>query len=112
MSDHLSGSERRTVFDWTHPACGHTIREHGNAGCHAACSCRIGRDSLRIMAVEEIVAARLAEQREQIARDIEAKYLGADFGWQYDGRESPDAAQHNAYDEGLHLAAEIARGVS
>jgi hypothetical protein len=54
----------------------------------------------------------LAEQREEIAREIEAKYLGPDFGRQYDGRESPDAAIFNAHDEGLELAARIARGVT
>ena len=56
-------------------------------------------------------AAVRAEVGERIASAIEAEYLGADFGRQYDGRESPDALQHHAYDEGLQEAAEIARTI-
>jgi hypothetical protein len=55
------------------------------------------------------VAAQRAEERERIAQAVEATYLGADFGRSYDGRESPDAALHHAYDEGLQDAARVAR---
>ena len=48
--------------------------------------------------------------REQIARDIEKHYLGPDSGRRFDGRDAPDAAEREAFDEGLQLAARIARG--
>ena len=51
-----------------------------------------------------------AEVRERIAGEIEASYLGPDFGRAFDGRESPDARLHDAYDQGLERAAVIARG--
>lgn len=65
------------------------------------------------LAVERIVAARVAEaradERERIAQAIEGKYLGPDSGRSHDGHEAPDAALRNAYDEGLEVAACIAR---
>ena len=64
--------------------------------------------------VAPVVAALIAEAVEQaradVAEQIEAHYLGPDFGRLYDGRESPTAALQNAYDEGLEMAARIARG--
>ena len=48
--------------------------------------------------------------REQIARDIEKHYLGLDSGRRFDGRDAPDEAERAAFDEGLQLAARIARG--
>ena len=48
--------------------------------------------------------------REQIARDIEKHYLGPDSGRCFDGRDAPDAAERAAFDEGLQVAARIARG--
>lgn len=59
--------------------------------------------------IERIIAARETALREEIVAAIEAKYLGADCGRQYDGRDSPDAALQNTFDEGLHTAVEIAR---
>lgn len=50
-----------------------------------------------------------AEVRERIAGEIEGSYLGPDFGRAFDGRESPDARLHDAYDQGLERAAVIAR---
>ena len=58
----------------------------------------------------EVLAAREQALREEIAGQIEAKYLGPDSGRGHDGREAPDAALRNAYDEGLEMAACIARG--
>lgn len=57
-----------------------------------------------------IKAEAVQAERERIAREIEAKYLGPDSGRQHDGRDAPDAHLRNAYDEGLQAAAEIARG--
>ena len=48
--------------------------------------------------------------REQIAREIEQHYLGPDSGRRFDGRDAPDAAEREAFDEGLQFAARIARG--
>jgi len=59
--------------------------------------------------IAEAVDQARAEERERIAAAIESGYLGPDFGRQYDGRESPDARLHDAYDEGLESAARIAR---
>lgn len=47
--------------------------------------------------------------REEVAREIEAHYLGADYGRNLDGTESPDTALGHAYDEGLEQASRIAR---
>ena len=49
--------------------------------------------------------------RESIAKQIEAQFLGPDYGRQHDGRDSPHAAETNAYDEGLWTAARIVRGL-
>ena len=48
----------------------------------------------------------------EIAEAIESRYLGPDSGRLPDGRDAPDAAQRNAYDEGLELAARIAHRAS
>ena len=49
--------------------------------------------------------------REQIARDIEQHYLGPDFDRNpATGADSPHAAEHKAFDDGLLRAARIARG--
>ena len=49
--------------------------------------------------------------REQVARDIEATYLGPDFGRNpITGQDSPYAMHAEMYDEGLSDAARIARG--
>lgn len=72
-------------------------------------TCQCPTDAAIRDALTALVASVRAAERERIAVAIEAKYLGADFGRSYDGRESPDAALHNAYDEGLSLAVTIAR---
>lgn len=52
-----------------------------------------------------------AAVREQVAQDIEATYLGPDFGRNpATGQDSPHAMHAEAYDEGLYDAARIARG--
>ena len=52
-----------------------------------------------------------AAVREHVARDIEATYLGPDFGRNpITGQDSPHAMLAEAYDEGLSNAARIARG--
>ena len=56
------------------------------------------------------LAAHDRALREQIARDIEQHYLGPDSGRRFDGRDAPDAAEREAFDEGLQVAARIARG--
>jgi hypothetical protein len=56
------------------------------------------------------IAAHDRALREQIARDIEQHYLGPDSGRCFDGRDAPDAAEREAFDEGLQFAARIARG--
>lgn len=60
--------------------------------------------------VERLLTAHDRALREQIARDIEKHYLGLDSGRRFDGRDAPDAAERAAFDEGLQLAARIARG--
>lgn len=52
-------------------------------------------------------AAARADIRARLVEKIRAECLGADFGRYPDGRESPDAALHHAYDEGLQRAAEM-----
>ena len=52
-----------------------------------------------------------AAVREQVARGIEANYIGPDFGRNpITGQDSPHAMHAEAYDEGLFDAARIARG--
>lgn len=70
-------------------------------------ACQLGR--MLAPHIEQIIAARLEQQREALAAAIEKGYLGADFGRSYDGQESPDARLHHAYDEGLEEAARIVR---
>ena len=57
-----------------------------------------------------------ADVRKQVGKEIteaiESKYLGPDSGRLPDGRDAPDAAQRNAYDEGLEVAARIAHQAS
>lgn len=62
------------------------------------------------VAFDRAIAAHDRELREQIARDIEAHYLGPDSGRSFDGRDAPDAAERDAFDEGLQVASRIARG--
>lgn len=50
-----------------------------------------------------------AQWAEEVAGAIEATYLGADFGRNYDGTESPQSALGNAHDEALDHAASIVR---
>ena len=59
---------------------------------------------------DRAIAARDRALRKQIARDIEQHYLGPDSGRCFDGRDAPDAAEMEAFDDGLQLAARIARG--
>ena len=59
---------------------------------------------------DRAIAAHDQALREQIARDIEQYCLGPDSGRRFDGRDAPDAAEREAFDEGLQLAARIARG--
>ena len=59
--------------------------------------------------VARIKADAVQAERRRIAREIEARYLGPDSGRLYDGRDAPDAALRNAYDDGLMEAARIAR---
>ena len=48
--------------------------------------------------------------REQIARDIEQHYIGPDCDRNpATGADSPHAAEHRAFDDGLEVAARIAR---
>ena len=56
------------------------------------------------------LAAHDQALREQIARGIKQYCLGPDSGRRFDGRDAPDAAERDAFDEGLQLAARIARG--
>lgn len=84
-------------FVWTWPI-------EGGSGSVGVC------DLCGAVTTGERDAAREQALREEIAQEIEAKYLGPDSGRGYDGRESPDAALRNAYDEGLEMAARIARG--
>jgi len=86
-----------------------------HAGCGAKEPCGTCLDDAYEIApvvaalIAEAVDQARAEERERIAAAIESGYLGPDFGRQYDGRESPDARLHDAYDEGLESAARIAR---
>lgn len=59
---------------------------------------------------ERWIAAYEADLCERIAKQIEADYLGPDFGRLPDGNDSPSSALHNAFDEGLEHAATIIRG--
>ena len=61
--------------------------------------------------VRHVAEVTEAAVREQVARDIEANYLGPDFGRNpISGQDSPHAMHAEAYDEGLADAARIARG--
>lgn len=56
------------------------------------------------------LAAHDCELREQIARDIEQHYIGPDCDRNpATGADSPHAAEHRAFDDGLEAAARIAR---
>ena len=60
--------------------------------------------------VHECLAAHDRALREQIARDIEQHYLGPDFDRNpATDADSPHAAEHKAFDDGLEVAARIAR---
>ena len=56
------------------------------------------------------LAAHDRALREQIEREIEQYYLGPESGRFFDGRPALDAAEVEAFDDGLQLAARIARG--
>ena len=61
-------------------------------------------------AFDRWLAAHDRALREQIARDIEQHYLGPDFDRNpATGGDSPHAAEHRAFDEGLEAAALIVR---
>ena len=74
------------------------------------CACGV------VLGAKETMRAHVANVteaavREQVARDIEANYLGPDFGRNpITGQDSPHAMHAEAYDEGLFDAARIARG--
>lgn len=68
-----------------------------------------GQDVL-LAQFDRAIAAHDRELREQVAREIERHYLGPDSGRRFDGRDAPDAAERDAFDEGLQVAARIARG--
>ena len=53
----------------------------------------------------------VADLREQIACEIESKYLGDSSFLRYDGTETHWAKEAHAYNEGLEHAATIARGI-
>lgn len=56
------------------------------------------------------LAAHDRALRKRIARDIEQYYLGPESGRFFDGRDAPDAAEMEAFDDGLQFAARLARG--
>ena len=61
-------------------------------------------------AAQDALAAAEPHIRAKIAAEIEQRYLGADFGRNpVTGAYSPDSRLHDAYDEGLNLAARIAQ---
>lgn len=62
----LSESERRLLFDYIHPGCGHSIKVHNKRACEE-CSCSTGSEFLLICAVEALVAARVAEALAPVA---------------------------------------------
>ena len=64
----------------------------------------------REAAFDRAIAAHDRKLRQQIERDIEQYYLGPESGRFFDGRDAPDAAEVEAFDDGLQLAASIARG--
>ena len=88
------------------PRCLHEMWAHDDLGCVSCFDCALTD--------KQVIAALIAEAVEQaradVAEQIEARYLGADFGRGYDGREGPQAALTHAYDAGLEMAARIARG--
>ena len=65
---------------------------------------------LRLLA--EVINTTRKQVAEEITEAIESKYLGPDSGRLPDGRDAPDAAQRNAYDEDLEVAARIAHQAS
>jgi hypothetical protein len=68
------------------------------------------RQDALLAAFDRALDAHDRALRKQIARDIEQHYLGPDSGRCFDGRDAPDAAEREAFDEGLQFAARIARG--
>ena len=102
MNLEVSGSAADLVSTVESILAAHLAEATGNSGSYVR--------GVIAPAVERILAAREQALREEIAKGIEAKYLGPDSGRGYDGREAPDAALRNAYDEGLEFAARIARG--
>ena len=52
-----------------------------------------------------------AAWEQEMAEKIRAKFLGPDFGRNpVNGQDSPDAALHAAYDEGLQTALDLLEG--
>ena len=70
------------------------------------------RSVLAVFGTQPTVAEVRRQVSGEIVEAIESKYLGPDSGRLPDGRDAPDAAQRNAYDEGLELAARIAHQAS
>lgn len=55
----LTEAERRTLFDYTHPGCGHSIKVHNRFACEGEeCGCSTGSDFLTICAVTAILSER------------------------------------------------------
>lgn len=100
MTDHLTDDEREALKEQV--SLGGMPGPDGNQFWWTS-------DVLLFDAVDRLLAARLAAQRDGIANAIKGAYLGPDFGRAYDGTGSPDAHLHHAYDEGLEDAARIAR---
>ena len=66
----------------------------------------------RITAVLPIIERQVrAAWEQEMAEKIRAKFLGPDFGRNpVNGQDSPDAALHAAYDEGLQTALALLEG--
>ena len=66
-------------------------------------------ETVQNMGSDEMIARAAWEQ--EMAEKIRAKFLGPDFGRNpVNGQDSPDAALHAAYDEGLQTALALLEG--
>ena len=70
---------------------------------------------INVLTAERALAAATPHLRaawaEEMAEKIQAKFLGPDFGRNpVNGQDSPDAALHAAYDEGLQTALALLEG--